>query len=135
MPEERRKDRKEGMSEARSIRTSDEILYNKVICLLASYFTEPGWEKLFLSGGCYWLANFLHQQLRSSKLMINRAQEHCAIAFGIGIYDVTGRISHNGFHEANSREVSFMKKNYIPCFPADQLERYLKKSLSSDIPL
>lgn len=113
------------MSESENIRVNGEILHKEVIRLLASYFTDPGWEKLFLNGGCYWLADFLHQRINGSKLMINRVQEHCAVAFGIGLYDVTGRISHNGFHEASRREISFMKKNYIPRFRAEKLEIYL----------
>ena len=68
---------------------------------------------------------FLASEAQWSKLMINRAQEHCAVAFGIGLYDVAGRISYNGFHEASSREISFMKKSYIPRFQTEKLENYL----------
>lgn len=57
--------------------------------------------------------------------MINRVQEHCAVAFGGSLYDVTGKILSQGFHEAGSREIAFMRKNYVPHFQAEQLEIYL----------
>ena len=59
-------------------------------------------------------------------IRINRVEEHCAVAFNHGIYDVTGRISGKNFHIASPREISFMKKNYIPQFNTEKLERYLK---------
>ena len=37
-----------------------------------------------------------------------------------------GRISGKNFHIASPREISFMKKNYIPQFNTEKLERYLK---------
>lgn len=46
-----------------------------------------------------------------------------------GVYDVTGRISGKNFHEATQREISFMKKNYIPRFDVKNLEGYLLEKL------
>ncbi|HIR14679.1 MAG TPA: hypothetical protein IAB31_12235 [Candidatus Choladousia intestinavium] len=57
--------------------------------------------------------------------MIKRAEEHCAVAFARGICDVTGKISGKNFHVASQREISFMKKNYIPRFDTEKLEQYL----------
>lgn len=94
--------------------------------MLESYFHDQHWKTLFLKGGCYWLAELLHQGIRDSKIVINRVEEHCAVAFNNGIYDVTGRISGKNFHIASPREISFMKKNYIPQFNTEKLERYLE---------
>lgn len=57
--------------------------------------------------------------------MINRVEEHCAIRLSDGLYDVRGKISSYGFHRATDREISFMKKNYIPKFDTIMLEEYL----------
>lgn len=64
-------------------------------------------------------------ELRDSVIMINRIEEHCALAFEDGLYDITGRISVKNFHRASMREISFMKKNYIPHFNTEELEEYL----------
>ncbi|HIX37163.1 hypothetical protein [Blautia sp. An46] len=103
-----------------------ESYYLRVLQMLESYFHDQHWKTLFLKGGCYWLAELLHQGIRDSKIVINRVEEHCAVAFNHGIYDVTGRISGKNFHIASPREISFMKKNYIPQFNTEKLERYLK---------
>lgn len=99
--------------------------YRKMMEALASCFSEKGWEKLFLNGGCFWLANMLHEKIQGSVFMINRIEEHCALYFEGGLYDVCGRISMKNFHIASAREISFMKKNYIPKFNTKALERYL----------
>lgn len=100
--------------------------YRKMMEALAAYFGKRGWEKLFLTGGCFWLANMLHQGIRDSVLMINRTEEHCALYFSGGLYDVRGRISCRNFHAATEREISFMKKNYLPKFDTARLEQYLE---------
>lgn len=106
-----------------------EIYYTKVLKLMGNYFADSSWKRLFLCGGCYWFADFLHKEIRDSKIMINRMEEHCALAFANGVYDVTGRISGKNFHEATQREISFMKKNYIPRFDVKNLEGYLLEKL------
>lgn len=67
----------------------------------------------------------LQKGIRDSVIMINRIEEHCALAFEDGLYDITGRISVKNFHRASMREISFMKKNYIPHFNTEELEEYL----------
>ena len=57
----------------------------------------------FLEGGCYWLAKFLQNGIPLSYIMINRMEEHCALYFENGLYDVRGRISINNFKKANER--------------------------------
>ena len=84
--------------------------YRKIIDALREYFPQAGWERLFLSGGCYWLANLLHQGIQDSVLMINRLEEHCAL---------------QNFHPASQREIRFMQKNYVPRFETKGLEQYL----------
>lgn len=101
------------------------IYYKKIIDALACYFAKNGWEKLFLNGGCYWLANVLHQGIADSVFMINRIEEHCALYFEHGLYDVRGQIPMKNFHIASDREINFMRKNYIPKFETENLERYL----------
>ena len=103
--------------------------YRKIICALENYFTEKNWRKLFLTGGCYWFANILHQEIRDSIIMINRIEEHCALYFENGLYDVNGRISVKNFHNASEREISFMKKNYIPKFDQMKLEQYIQNTV------
>lgn len=93
--------------------------------MLEQYFSRKDWKTLFLNGGCYWLANLLHQGIRESTIMINKTEEHCALYFENGLYDVRGRISAKNFHRAEEREISYMKKNYVPKFDTDRLERYL----------
>lgn len=78
-----------------------------------------------MQGGCYWLANVLHQGIPQSRIMINRMEEHCAVYFERGLYDVRGKISQKYFEPAGPREISFMKKNYVPRFDTKSLECYL----------
>lgn len=61
--------------------------------------------------------------------MINRIEEHCALYFENGLYDVRGRISVRNFHAASEREISFMKKNYIPKFDQEQLEKFIRSAV------
>lgn len=104
--------------------------YLKVLKALEEYFACQGWKRLFLSGGCYWLASFLHRGINDSAIMINRVEEHCGLAFAGGVYDVTGRISKKNFHIADRREICFMEKNYIPGFDTEKLEEYLAEIIA-----
>jgi len=99
---------------------------------LEQYFSEKNWEKLFLTGGCYWLADFLHQGIQGSIIMINRVEEHCALYFEKGLYDVRGKISTKNFYAAKEREISFMKKNYLPQFDTEQVTHYLNSILKQE---
>lgn len=101
--------------------------YRRVLKALEHYFREKGWQKLFLNGGCYWLASILHQGNDGSVFMINRVEEHCALYFENGLYDICCRISVKNFHPESEREISFMKKNYVPKFDVKKLEKYLGK--------
>lgn len=105
-----------------------ESVYAGLLGALERYFHGGEWKRLFLRGGCYWFADILHREIEYSKIMINRADEHCAICFGGGMYDITGRIGMKNFHVASEREIQFMKKNYIPKFDADKLEQYLESA-------
>lgn len=98
--------------------------YKKVLAVLEEYFNEKNWKKLFLTGGCYWLADFLHRGIGGSVIMINRMEEHCALYFENGLYDIRGKISEKYFRRAEERDICFMKKNYIPAFDAEKLEQY-----------
>lgn len=100
--------------------------YNKLVCILEKYFSEKDWKKNFLYGGCYWFAEFLHQRIPGTCLVINRDIEHCALYLEGVVVDVQGKISSNGFHRASEREISFMKKNYVPKFDVVEVEAYLK---------
>ena len=113
-----------------------EARYRAVLWRLEAYFASrtdvKNWKKLFLNGGCFWFAQFLHWRIRNSCLMINRAEEHCALAFGEGLYDITRQVSKYNFHPASEREIRFMKKNYIPRFDVKKLEQYLESSSLAD---
>ncbi|MBQ7839208.1 MAG: hypothetical protein IJ390_01775 [Lachnospiraceae bacterium] len=100
-------------------------VYEKVLRALECYFGRKDWKKLFLCGGCFWLAEFLHERIPGSYLIINRAQEHCALCFDGGLYDVSGKISMKGFEKATERQISFMRKNYVPKFDTGKLKEYL----------
>lgn len=78
-----------------------------------------------MEGGCFWLASFLSMRIPNSSLWINRYEEHCALAIDGELYDIRGKISKCDFHKASQREISFMKKNYIPKFDTRGLENYL----------
>lgn len=104
-------------------------VYEKVLRALESYFGRKDWKKLFLNGGCFWLAEFLQERIPGSYLMINRAQEHCALCFAGGLYDVSGKISMKNFERATPRQISFMRKNYVPKFDTGRLREYLTKDL------
>lgn len=104
--------------------------YRRVLEALEHYFRGNGWQKKFLNGGCFWLASILHQGIDGSVFMINRAEEHCALYFENGLYDIRGRISAQNFHPASEREISFMKKNYVPKFDVKKLEEYLVRKES-----
>lgn len=100
--------------------------YEKVLKALSEYFVVDYWKQLFVQGGCYWIANLFYQEIEHSDIMINRVEEHCAIYFENGLYDVRGRISQKNFKIAGDREISFMKKNYVPGFDTEKLENYLR---------
>ena len=102
-----------------------EDYYSELLKRLEHYFGRKEWKRLFLSGGCYWLARTLKQGIIDSVIMVNWTEEHCALAFGKGLYDVTGRISAAGFHAADENEIRFMEKNYRPGFDTEKLEKYL----------
>ena len=53
-----------------------------------------------------------------------------ALYFENGLYDIRGRISAKNFHPASEREISFMKKNYVPKFDVKKLEEYLVRKES-----
>lgn len=103
--------------------------YNMVLHTLEGYFSERNWKKLFLNGGCYWLADILRQGISGSVIMINRIEEHCALYFENGLYDIRGRISLQNFRRAGERDINYMKKNYLPKFDTDKLEQYLRKNM------
>lgn len=90
--------------------------YEQVMDALREYFEATGkkdWEKLFLNGGCYWLAEKLCRGIPGSYLVINRMEEHCAVWIEGGVYDVRGKISGKNFRRATERDISFMRKNYV----------------------
>ncbi|MDO5291629.1 MAG: hypothetical protein Q4F05_02645 [bacterium] len=100
-------------------------MYLKIIHLLEEYFKEDT-KSLFLSGGCLFLAELLHNNINHSKIMINRCSEHCATEIGCyGIYDITGKISSENFRCATKRDLLYMKKNYTPRFNIERLNKYL----------
>jgi hypothetical protein len=104
--------------------------YLKVMDALGRYFKEEDWKRLFMKGGCYWLADLLQKGIPHSYIMINRMEEHCGVFFNNGLYDVRGRIPTRFFQAAEEKDISYMKKHYHPEFDTKELERYLNASLS-----
>lgn len=99
--------------------------YRRILQALEEYFVESNWRKLFLEGGCFWLADRLHRGIRDSRFMINRQKEHCALYFEGGLYDVTGKIPIQNFYLAGKRDICYMRKHYVPRFDVGKLEQYL----------
>ncbi len=106
--------------------------YLTVLGLLEQYFNSKNWRKLFLEGGCYWLANKLHEGIPGSYLMLNRWEEHCGICIEHGLYDVRGKIPSLNYKYATERDLNYMKKHYIPHFDVGSLEEYLRKEMGDD---
>ena len=104
-------------------------IYDLIISLLSSYFNRRDWRKMFLSGGCYWLANYLCSIIPNSYLVRNMNWEHCAICVNGKVYDVTGRISSKDFHKATNAEIELMQKEYVPSFNTKNREQYLTENL------
>lgn len=100
--------------------------YNQIISKIKEYFKEENCEELFLHGGCFFLANYIHSKIPGSYLVLNKQQEHCAININGKIYDIRGKISSNGFSKATDRNISYMKKNYKPNFNTEKLLEYLE---------
>ncbi len=103
--------------------------YLTVLMLLEKYFDSKNWKKYFLEGGCYWLANKLHEGIPDSYLMINKWKEHCGIYFEHGLYDVTGKVPLLNYKYATDRDICYMRNYYRPHFDVVGLEEYLKKEL------
>lgn len=101
--------------------------YIRIISLLKEYFRGiDNWKKLFLHGGCYWLASLIQSRVEGSYLVVNRVKEHCAVCIDSRVYDVTGQIDKGGYHRASDREISFMKKAYGPLrFDSSELLNYI----------
>lgn len=58
-------------------------------------------------------------------MMINRVEEHCALFFESGLYDVRGKISTKNFWVAKEKDIQYMEKHYIPRFDIISVEKYL----------
>lgn len=103
--------------------------YLQIIQLLNEYFKEDT-RKMFLSGGCFFLAELLHRYIHHTKIMINREKEHCATEIGChGVYDITGKIKGTDYRYATKRDIAFMKKNYIPKFNEEQVLHYVSSNI------
>ncbi len=108
-------------------------VYRKCVQKMKEYFGERFDEQLFLQGGCYWFAEFLHRHTMQSFIMMNKEQEHCAIEIGNDLYDITGKIPKRGYKWATRRNIEYMKKQYKPSFNVTRLERYLAKEMSQQM--
>jgi len=104
--------------------------YEKVKRFLGRYFSNKDWYELFLYGGCYWFANYIKNRVDGSYLMINRQAEHCGVCIGGKLYDITGRISKEGYIVAGEREMSYMKRNYKPDFDIERLETDMRRAFN-----
>lgn len=103
--------------------------YLQIIHLLKEYFKEDT-ERVFLSGGCFFLAELLQQEIHHTIIVANREKEHCAAEISCyGVYDITGKIKGTNYHPVTKREIAFMKKNYIPEFNKELVLQYVYASL------
>ena len=115
---------------SRSDYVRDFEVYRKCVQKMKDYFGEQYDEQLFLQGGCFWFAEFLHRHTMQSFIMMNKEKEHCAIEIGNELYDITGKIPKRGYNWATKRNLEYMKKQYTPSFNVLKLERYLTKEMS-----
>lgn len=103
--------------------------YLQIVHLLRAYFKEDT-ERIFLSGGCFFFAELLQQQIHHTVIVLNREREHCAAEISCyGVYDITGKIKGSNYHLVTSREMAFMKKNYIPEFNKELVLQYVYAGL------
>jgi len=119
----------------KSVRKEVEImrdldLYDYIVDCIYEYFEDRNVEDLFLHGGCYWFASYLHERLKHSFLMFNKEKEHCAIEIQNKLYDITGCIKSTNYVLASNRQLKYMAKNYTPNFDQYKLEKYLDHMLS-----
>lgn len=104
-------------------------LYKKIIQKIKDYLGERYNENLFLSGGCFWFANYCVSHMQHVYLMFNKEQEHCAVEIQNQLYDITGRIAARNYVWATSQNVAYMKQHYIPAFDIKDLEEYLDEQI------
>ncbi|MDD5936030.1 MAG: hypothetical protein PUC65_10810 [Clostridiales bacterium] len=102
--------------------------YEEIIQKIKSYYGTSFREELFLQGGCYWLADYLHNHLTHSYIMINKEKEHCAIEIQNELYDITGKITSRHYVWATERNIAYMKKHYRPKFNTQALEQFLNEN-------
>lgn len=105
-------------------------IYAKSIAAIERFFHGSDIRPLFLQGGCYWLADYLHSKMINSYIMFNKDKEHCAIEFNYKLYDITGQINSKNYVCATERQISYMKKHYQPEFDGKKLSLYLNQALT-----
>ena len=110
----------------------DYEIYTSTVYALQQYFGRDAVKELFLHGGCYFFASYLHSHMKNSFIMFNKEEEHCAIEFQNEIYDITGKIGRKNYRIATGRQIDYMKKKYIPAFSEKELLSYLEKSIWND---
>lgn len=101
-------------------------MYQVIIGGIARYYQGKNFRYRFLHGGCYWLATTLHKYIPDSEIMISYALQHCGCRFDKGVYDITGRISGQGFHVAEEKDFLYMEKHFRPHFDTESVSDYLK---------
>lgn|GEM_PF-1931367 len=103
----------------------DYEIYASTVQALQRYFGKDAVNELFLHGGCYFFASYLHSHMKNSFIMFNKEREHCAIEFQNELYDITGKIGRKDYKIATPRQLDYMKKRYIPDFNEKDLIVYL----------
>ena len=57
--------------------------------------------------------------------MISRRLQHCAVRIDGKVYDITGRLDTKWFKPADTVDIQYMQKHFIPCFDTQVIERRL----------
>ena len=101
-------------------------IYDQIVKAIRDYLQIDDYQSMFLSGGCYWFAATVASLVPNAYLMLNRSKEHCAVMVDQRLYDITGRISKDGYVYASEKEVQYMKKHYVPRQNLTSLDMYIQ---------
>ena len=83
---------------------ADEELYS---------FFDGNARAFFLHGGCFEFAKIIKSNIKHSKIIINKEENHCGVLYRGKLYDANGLIKDkNNFRLASTQDIKFMEDNF-----------------------
>ena len=83
---------------------ANDELYEKLNCDAKTYFTN---------GGCFEFAQVVKKYIPMSQIMINKENDHCAIAYRGNIYDATGIVRNKmDYSIARIDDIKYMEDRF-----------------------